>query len=169
MTRALPMFERPDVCGPCGGVCCKHMPGAALPEDFGLSAGDSIAPVRAALASGRWSLDWWEGDPRPKKYELSRALFVRPRIVNAPVADPSFGGRCSWLGEHGCTAPEERPSGCRGLEPSPPRCVVRHSSKQDAAIAWLPFAAELEKLAAEHGRPSYDDDDDEWPDVEDNA
>ncbi len=147
--KRLPVFKRPDLCKPCGGACCKSLPGAAFPHDFKLSAGDDLAPVREALKSGLWSLDWWDGDPRDDRDDVGRAIFLRPRTVSGGAVDPSWGGRCSWLGDDGCRFPRNRPSGCRGLEPTTTRCVVRHSSKQEAAIAWLPLSAELERIASE--------------------
>lgn len=37
--------QRLDPCGPCGGVCCKRIPGAYFPSDFG----ETEAEIRAAV------------------------------------------------------------------------------------------------------------------------
>lgn len=145
---SLPMarsYERPDVCGACGGNCCKSMPGAAMPSDFGSSAEEIAANLSDAFATGKWAIDWWEGDPRDDGGDdLDRAYFIRPATTGGRgLFDPSWGGRCVFLGDAGCEIFERRPSGCRGLEPSPPDCKVQHSGKQDAAIAWLPLHNEI--------------------------
>jgi hypothetical protein len=57
--------ENPAICAPCGGQCCKHMPGAASPEDFGAPDREAMRDrLRTAFDSGLWAIDWWEGDPR---------------------------------------------------------------------------------------------------------
>lgn len=59
-------FQAPEICAACGGACCRRAPGIAHPEDFGApDRADLRRRVEAALASGRWAVDWWEGDPRP--------------------------------------------------------------------------------------------------------
>ena len=142
-------FERPDLCGPCGGRCCKTMPGAAFPHDF---PGDLAVEVKRALEVGRWAIDWWHGDPRPRG-RRDRTYFVRPATVGreGKRLDPSWGGACTFHGPAGCSIFATRPSGCRGLEPRPDQrhCEIRHSSKQDAAIAWVPHQKLLERLARE--------------------
>lgn len=136
-------FVRLEVCAPCGGRCCKHAPGAALPEDVG--APDETA-MRAALTeklkSGLWSIDWWEGDPRSGRDDVERAYFVRPATKRGRgrVFDASWGGQCAFLRADGCSIFDSRPTGCRGVEPSASgRCEPRYASKQDCASAWLPY------------------------------
>ena len=154
MSAILPVvgsYERPDLCGPCGGQCCKTAPGAALPEDFGVGTDEFESRIRSALATGRWAIDWWEGDPRDDgDGELDEAYYLRPATVGdeGRKFHGGWGGRCTFLGASGCEIFDNRPSGCRGLEPvSTDKCVVRRASKQDAAIAWIPFSSKLVEIA----------------------
>lgn len=140
-------YLMPEVCGPCGGKCCLNAPGAAFPKDFGLPR--VKGRLRAALASGRWAIDWWEGDPRDDVLYsddgyVDRGYFVRPATADrvGQLHDPSWGGRCVFLDPDGCTLePGDRPSGCRHLEPREggQHCDKHDHSKLDAAIAWLPY------------------------------
>ena len=162
-----------ETCGRCGGACCKGLPGSAMPEDFGApDLAAMVERITAALATGNWTVDWWEGDPEEEEAEYESAFdqflggylaqfaefgapFVRPATTKArgEKRDPSFGGRCVFLSDtRGCEIFDQRPSGCRGLKPRRDRverrgCEVVHSSKQDAAIAWKPYAEMLWRLS----------------------
>lgn len=134
-------YLRPDVCAACGGKCCRSMPGEAFPEDF---EGGSYDAVLAALKTGNWAVDWWEGDPREGSYELRRGYYLRPRTIGAhDILDPSWGGPCVfWMPSTGCELePKDRPRSCRELEPvAGGGCVIHDGSgKHAAALAWLPF------------------------------
>lgn len=164
--RALPVlrddYVRPAVCAPCGGRCCKTLPGAAMPEDFGADEATIRAVMVSRLKTGEWSIDWWEGDPRPDHYEEERGYFLRPATLGGrgDVFDPSNGGQCVLFDEgKGCRTFETRPTGCRGLEPGPAagKCSPRYASKQDAAIAWLPYAAMIVEVGEELGAYPQDD------------
>ena len=164
--RALPVLRddhvRPDICAPCGGRCCKALPGAAMPEDFGADDAAIRAAMKERLVTGEWSIDWWEGDPRPDTYEADRGYFLRPatRAGRGDVFDPSNGGTCVFFEDgKGCRIFEARPSGCRGLEPVTGNgdCNVRYASKQDAAVAWLPYAAMIVEVGEELGEDPPDD------------
>lgn len=132
------MYENKKVCERCGGQCCKNYPGTVYPEDIGYS----IKKVREMLSSGRYALDWWEGDPRQGKMRLSRAYFLRPatKIAEGKVLDPSWGGECTFLTSSGCSlSPDDRPKQCRELEPREEGNCEMHNgcTKQDGAIKWL--------------------------------
>ncbi len=149
MKRRLGYVDR-ELCSKCGGVCCDSMPGAAMPEDFGAPDEEKmIRRVTAALRTGNWSIDSWDGDPRDGVDELSEAYFVRPATTNGrdQVRDDSWGGRCVFMSDTGCEIFNRRPSGCRGLQPyrsfSGRDCKVMHSGKADAAIAWIPYRSAL--------------------------
>lgn len=138
-------YENAVICSACGGACCKHLPGAAFPGDFGLP--DETA-LRETIASGQWAIDWWEGDVRPGG-DLGRTCFVRPAVDGVhPLFDPSWGGFCTFLGPGGCIlAAGDRPAGCRYLEPiEGGHCNSHGHSKEDAAIAWLPYQDLLESF-----------------------
>jgi hypothetical protein len=136
------MYENPELCKACGGECCRYLPGAAMPEDFGLPG--EATSLLAALASGRWTIDWWEGDPRPGEDSLSHAYFVRPATKGneGERYDPSWGGVCTFLSTDGCELPPEaRPALCRFLEPRADGNCIKHGvTKQEASIAWLDWA-----------------------------
>jgi Fe-S-cluster containining protein len=137
-------FAKPDLCTPCGGKCCKRLPGSAYPDDF---------PTREALAhalqSGRWAVDWWEGDAREGKYELGRTYYIRPAIkgFEGQKFHPSWGGECTFLTPDGCALPgEARPRECRDLEPmeNNTKCQMHNgTSKKMSAIAWITRSDEL--------------------------
>ena len=55
------MLENKEMCAKCGGRCCKRMPGANSPKDFGLP-NESL--LKQALESGNYAIDCWDGDPR---------------------------------------------------------------------------------------------------------
>lgn len=139
------MYDDKKTCSACGGRCCKTMPGCAYPEDFG----QALEKLDSALASGRWAIDWWEGDPRPGKDEMSKAYFVRPAVKGheGRIYHGAWGGECTFLGPYGCElASDERPRECRHLEPLPEGVCEMHGDcgKQSAAIAWIPHAEALE-------------------------
>ena len=141
----LVMYDDMNTCRDWGGKCCKRAPGCAFPEDFGLP---NIERLNAALASGRWAIDWWEGDPRDGINELDQAFFIRPAIkgYEGQRYHASWGGDCTFLGTNGCElASEKRPRQCRQLEPKPNSNCVLHgdSDKQSAAISWLKYADAL--------------------------
>jgi Fe-S-cluster containining protein len=151
------MYENMGVCAKCGGMCCKEMPGVTSPEQWGIPLDEER--VRKALRSGKWAVDWWEGDPRGLGYEDSGAVsigyFIRPAVVGGGrgIFDPTWGGRCVFLRENGCELPEnDRPLGCKLLEPNasnPGKCKMHGEfSKKEAAIAWLPYYKTFESLHA---------------------
>lgn len=148
----LTAYVKPDVCGPCGGACCKQMPGTAFPSDFGRTRAAVLAKVEERLRSGLWCIDWWEG--AIERGAPAPGYFLRPSTVDEKtrglVMNGSWGGTCSNLGPEGCQIFDERPAGCRGLEPhvtkKGPACRVKYGDKKSAVMAWLPFHAELKRI-----------------------
>ena len=147
-------YEDAELCASCGGKCCKGLPGACWPSDFGSSATEIMLSVEKALRSGRYCFDWWEGDvrgsDRSEEEEFRyRSLFVRPAI-KGEEGDFSVGawnGQCTFLEENGCSLDHAaRPHGCRHLEPRPVRCVVHDDAKRGSCIAWLPYHNLMEQL-----------------------
>lgn len=140
--------ERPDLCGQCGGQCCKGMPGGVDPADLGAPDVDALERnVLALLRSGKWAVDWWEGDVKPGG-RMDSVPFLRPACRNAPgrLRDPSRGGECVLLTDAGCSlAFSDRPRGCRELEPRVgfPKACFPHWSKRDQALAWRPYVRRL--------------------------
>lgn len=162
MTRALPVvFEdtiQPNICAPCGGACCKNMPGTTAPEYWGAPDRDEmLSRLTEALRTGRWAIDWWEGDPRPKPafeqekdededFVYIRGFYVRPATVGKEgyTFDSSWGGRCTFHTDSGCShEPENRPEGCLALTPGAggKGCYYpdNRENKQGHAIRWFPY------------------------------
>jgi len=142
------MYENKELCSQCKGRCCKRQPGACFPIDFSLP-GD-LSKLREALASGKYTIDWWEGDPRKNKDELDKAYFVRPSIKGKEGEryDPTWGGECTFLTKKGCSLEtEKRPLNCKMLEPREDhQCFIHgNKNKHAAAIAWLPYFNELDR------------------------
>jgi Fe-S-cluster containining protein len=137
-------YLKPNLCAPCGGKCCKTIPGCAYPEDF-----PTKEVLQAALDSGRWCIDWWEGDAREGHTELSKTYYVRPAIKGYEGVrhHPSWGGECTFLGKNGCELSVlDRPTECRSLEPRVNGCYTHNGhGKQSAAVAWLSRANEMQR------------------------
>lgn len=131
-------------CEECGGRCCKNLPGCAFPDDF-----PTKESLQQALESGRWAIDWWEGDPREGQDILREVKYVRPAIQGheGQRYHPAWGGPCTFLTDTGCElAPFDRPKECRYLMPMEVRPCKNYEglSKRQAAIAWLSRSEELE-------------------------
>jgi hypothetical protein len=159
-----------EVCAECKGKCCKTLSGAALPDDIlrnypGLELEDA---VQSALESGDWVIDCWEGDPRGDiDYDdpsyVSKGYYLRPRCHNdnqTSIYNYSWGGSiCLLMTDEGCKlGPYLRPYGCRMLEPvaGGKPCVKHADTKNEAAIAWLPHHAMLQKVAIASERRLYE-------------
>lgn len=137
------------LCAPCGGECCKGMPGSTHPDQWGATDDERVAAIAKALASGRWAIDWWEGDPREGIDEdeaLGSVRYIRPAMGSPhrfPVEHPAWGREapCTFLRSTGCALPHDgRPLGCRALRPGElGECDAMDGSKQAAAVVWIPF------------------------------
>lgn len=136
------MFDNADICAECGGKCCKHLPGICYPSDFDLPG--SFDKLDSAINSGRYCVDWWEGDPQEDKDEYDCGYYIRPAIVGkiGIKRDPAWGGQCNFLTDSGCElSSNDRPYNCRMLKPidSSGENCTSDASNQTAAIAWLPY------------------------------
>ena len=127
--------ERPDICGPCGGVCCKFVPGIALPTDFGNHPLEIWPNVRRSLLTKKWAIDYYESDD-----DFYPAYYIRPAIKNHnwPV-DAAWGGdgECVFLTSKGCSFfYKDRPFQCRKLEPKKNGNCKLDFDKYDCQIEW---------------------------------
>lgn len=140
---ALAKIEHP-ICRICPSIqrvyrgknCCSSMPGTCHPDNFNKPLSES---VRKALLTGKYSIDWWEGDARGLD-ALSRTLYVRPatREGVGKIYDASWGGECCFLTQDGCALDySERPRGCVSLKPDifAQRCPG--DTKREGALYWI--------------------------------
>lgn len=142
--------ERPGICGPCGGQCCKNGPGRYHPDDFPVLADD----LRLALATGRVCLDWWEGD-----FEgfAGPVYYVRPaeKGHEGQLLHPGWEGECVNLTASGCALSfSSRPWQCRALVPKSggrdchyPEKLPTDSYKAMGVRVWLPHQELLRSIA----------------------
>jgi Fe-S-cluster containining protein len=151
--------ERPDLCGACGGACCRTRPGIESPGRF-LAAPDPVAALASALASREWVLaehvgvPWVDGVPPPDEDRYRVLRYPRPATVAERAAGAVVPGGeaadCVFLAPGGCRLPfHERPRMCRSLEPSPDGECVAAWDRRAAALAWLPHQS---LVAAARGR-----------------
>jgi len=144
-----PTNERPDLCGPCRGECCRTRPGLESPERF-LAAPRPGAALAEAIASGDWvvvrqfGVPWVGGVPPPDELRWREIRCVRPATVAERAAGRALDGGepspCVFLGEGGCRLPYGgRPRMCRALEPSAGDGCEATWDRGDAARAWLPW------------------------------
>ena len=91
------------LCTTCQGACCKNMPGATSPEDWGAPDVDVMQMhIGKALQSGEFVL---------------AALPERPHEPYLMPLRTTTG--CIFLRKDGCRLPDtKRPEGCRALIPS---------------------------------------------------
>ncbi len=160
LMQILPVIDKTDgvqdaaMCRECGGGCCKSMPGIAYPSDFGPRE-TLVATLLTYLRSGKWAIDWWEGDiveggPLPCIY------WIRPATVMGAgkLFDASWGGQCSlWTEKYGCGLPfRQRPYQCRNLKPRPmperEKSGCEGDGKEEAAHAWRDYQEEIKQAAA---------------------
>jgi len=148
----LVMWEKPDICSQCGGECCKSMPGCVYPEQI---KGDMKEVLSEMISSGRYTIDCWEGDPRPDSNELIDAFYIRPATKGkeGKINDYSWGGECTFLNGVCELKEHDRPMGCQLLEPKPdleccghPRIDSSFSDKQESSILWIPFTDIIESI-----------------------
>lgn len=148
----LPMYvqnhEAPTICSSCGGGCCKSYPGITSPTDFGAPNREVLLQrLTEAFCSGKWAIDWWEGDPRPLDErvggELHQAYFIRPHVKGEEqwgIRDATYGGPCTFHTDTGCALKhDQRPTQCRTLVPAEDRMCKQSVYKQELVLAWLPY------------------------------
>lgn len=150
------LFDSQDAtaCTACGGACCKAMPGGSHPNDWGApNVAEMERRIAAALGSGRYAIDWWEGDPRGLEEGdlgyVSQGFYIRPATKGKEgrVYDASWGGECTFLMPTGCTlAHDARPLECRTLEPRYPYRCEQHHGKHATAVAWIEYHSLLENI-----------------------
>lgn len=144
-----------SLCASCG-FCCNNLPGLTIPSDWGRDDDEIRTNITAALASGDYCVDRWEGDPRYDDYHtegyLSSVEMVRPRLRDYKDRLTHYPfwerGACLLLTPTGCSLPlERRPYECRSLMPQPDRkCYQLGMKKQEIAIEWVPFVDMIDSI-----------------------
>lgn len=161
MTLSLPVIdrnERPDLCVPCGGLCCKRSPGFTLPGDWANAAGElDEERLEEALVSGEWVLERWHDDLVPRPATANEVGDVVADLTPDSWLSGHFysgAGRCNLLGENGCTLPfEKRPAQCRMSVPSadhhcmPPQ-GIGYRKDSEFQNAWEPYTEALERISS---------------------
>lgn len=141
-------------CKECQGRCCKRLPGAAAPEDFGETKEERIENVLKALQSGDWQLDHWEGDatlPKSRR-EVDGPHWIRPKVLDGRtgVFSATWGGPCVFLTDTGCKlAAGARPFECRMTKPGKLGsydCHGDYENKLTCAELWIDAGIDLEAL-----------------------
>jgi len=142
-----------EMCKKCQGRCCKFLPGAYFPEDFGITnSKEFLEIVHGLIKKGKYAIDWWEG------YEdYKHGYFIRPATKGKEgiIFDPAWGGGepCVFLTDNGCSLKlEDRPTGCRMLEPKSEengKCICHSGSKKGAADAWWKYYLCFEEVREE--------------------
>lgn len=127
-----PTQQEKDICSLCKGMCCKGLPGICWPGDIQPL---DLATILSMVNSGRYAIDYWEGDPQ--------IYWIRPSIKgNTSPIDPVFRGECIFLTDKGCSLTfSERPAQCRAITPSSGlRCSATegYKGKETARDAWTP-------------------------------
>lgn len=156
------MYFNKELCAKCGGKCCKTIPGVCHPQDFGLPSDLGEFKLKESLTSGRYCIDWWEGDVRKLPYGhpdyRGQCYYIRPACKGkeGQLTDPTWnGGMCTfWELDKGCTLADlDRPTECRMLEPGDhdkgDRCQGHTDGKREAATLWLPYSQLIDKLIKE--------------------
>ena len=159
------MFDKPEICGKCGGSCCKHKPGYFFPEDI---KGPCVKKtITEMLRSKKVILDWcppnkpdWDNPRSPE--EMMDVYVLSPNVISCDhssplhrntVFVPLWSGQCIFLTDQGCQLPsDERPLQCKLLEPVegfPKGCIVHRkddTTKYDCAKAWAPYNDALKEI-----------------------
>ena len=158
----------PAICSPCGGACCKMQPGITAPAQWGTNAEEIEANLTTAFATGKWAVDWWEGDTEPDG-NLDDVYFVRPAAKNVKnlFHGAARNAVCTFFQEFGCLLlPEARPDMCLSLIPStsggcwPPGPYKHENLKGDYAQLWRPYQAQILGAAKQCGFDPDDRDED---------
>src|SRR5208283_1551096 len=123
-----------DLCIKCGGQCCKSVPGCMMPEDI---KGNMLIKLVKIFKSKKYIPEYGYvtvGKGKNKREEL--VFFIRPITKTETFSlQPleSFGGECIFLTLKGCKLKyENRPSGCKLLEPRKRGCKVHGANKNEA-------------------------------------
>lgn len=140
--------EEKSICAKCGGCCCKSMSCHLHPDDVFKGNKPSLELLVVFLASGNYSIDWWEGDTNSTNQCYDMFFYLRPRHVgNVTLFDGSYGGKCIFLTPNGCSLDwEDRPLGGKALVPEANGRCHSEWTKFDSAKAWRKYHSWFDKI-----------------------
>jgi hypothetical protein len=146
----VPNVQKPETCSTCGGKCCNQNPGITHPNQWGNNKDDRIINIADALSTGKWAVDWWEGDidddPTITPI-LNQIYYIRPVIYGyeGEVKHPSWGGKCTMLGDKGCELDHDnRPTECQSLIPNKEKCEqTKEFNKLSLVKEWRNHQSEV--------------------------
>lgn len=148
--------KAPDICGPCGGKCCKRSPGSYLPSDF-----SGYEEFREMALNKKVLINHWEGYGDWDATNYRPGWFVQPALktpYSESLFQPHWGGECSNLTLEGCSLPADKmPYQCRKLVPSKDnKCKPEDASHDNYWVAtqwesWYSWIYQIiEELESEH-------------------
>lgn len=147
--------ERPDLCSPCGGQCCKRAPGIYHPSQIFKGETPTFKDLLDAL-SNKASITWVEfcrsGLSKEDYSNFETVPVILPRDVHSPdiVFRSSIWGKCVHLTDIGCSFQhQDRPLECQMLEARPEmNCGLPKTFDRvkDLLEQWLPYRDFMERF-----------------------
>ena len=134
-------------------------PGVTAPAQWGASAEEIETNLSVSFVTGKWAIDWWEGDTETDG-SLDEVYFVRPAAkgVTNLFHGAARNATCTFFQEFGCSLPPEtRPDMCLSLIPStsgscwPPGPYKHKNLKGDYAHLWRPYQSQILSAAKQCG------------------
>ncbi len=92
----LVVIQNKELCGACGGRCCKQAPGLYIPSDFGETEDEIFENLH---------------------FKLNNRQVTTREGVPTPRAKHGNYGQCNHLTNEGCALGDEKPSQCKALNP----------------------------------------------------
>jgi len=154
MLEEAPTLISTDVCAKCGGKCCKTMPGATKPSQWGSDNYEIKNNIEQALNSGNYSVDFYE-DSDPVYHKI---YYIRPSVVGSKSMISNVpSGTCSFLTPKGCSLDHEhRPVECQNLEAVDPGGSSCQPSSEDFKLenivrSWEPYQNIIKFILKKNG------------------
>jgi hypothetical protein len=145
-------------CRECRGDCCRSLPGATEPLQWGKTKPTRIMKLANAFTSGFFIVDRLPVEHLHKKDTKDViddwVFYVRPAtteeadrsvLPSSPVWYGGERGPCCYLTENGCSLlAKARPTECRDLIPHMNhRSCSNKKRREDYVALWIPFQVEI--------------------------
>lgn len=147
--------ERPDLCTPCGGRCCKSAPGIYHPDQIFKNGKPTFKDMLDAFSNNA-SVTWVEfcrsDGTKGDWSDFETVPVVAPRDAHSPDIRfrTSIWGKCIHLTDKGCSFEhQDRPLECRMLEAQPDmECGLPQTFDRvkDLLEQWLPYRDFMERF-----------------------